>query len=114
MRGAVRGGAAGFLVKHAGPDALLDGVRAVLRGEAVFDGGAVELLAAPFNDPLRDLTAREREVLALVAQGMSNKEIASRLEVAEKTVKTHVSSVLAKLNVRGRTQAAVYAKERGW
>ena len=114
VRGAVRGGAAGFLVKHAGPEGLLDGVRAVLRGEAVFDGGAVELLAAPPDDPLDDLTAREREVLALLAQGLSNKQIASRLGVAEKTVKTHVSSVLAKLNVRGRTQAAVYAKERGW
>ena len=114
VRRVIQGGAAGFLVKHAGPEKLLDGVRAVIRGEMTLDPGAVTLLAQPFDDPLRDLTAREREVLALVSEGLSNKQIAQRLEVAEKTVKTHVSSVLAKLRVKGRTQAALYAKERGW
>lgn len=114
VRGAVQQGAAGFLIKHAGPDRLLDGVRAALRGEVAFDLGALKVLAQPFDDPLQDLTTREREVLALIAAGMSNKQIAEKLTVAEKTVKTHVSNMLAKLGVRDRTQAALYAKEQGW
>lgn len=112
LREALRLGASGFLVKHSGPDRLLDSIRASLRGEMPLDPGAVKLLAQLDDDPLQSLTPREREVLALLGQGMSNKRIASVLGVAEKTVKTHVSSVLAKLEVEDRVQAALYAKER--
>ena len=112
LREALRLGASGFLPKHSGPERLADGLRAVMRGEVPLDPDAVRLLAEPRNDPLESLTPREREVLASLAQGMSNKRIATSLGVAEKTVKVHVSNVLAKLNVKDRVQAALYAKER--
>lgn len=113
VREAMRRGASGFLLKHAGPRALLDGVRAALRGELPLDPGAVRLLARPHDDPLAELTPREREVLALVAEGRSNAEIGERLGIAEKTVKVHLTSVFAKLGVQGRTQAALRARELG-
>lgn len=112
LREALRLGASGFLVKHSGPDRLADGLRAALRGELPLDPDAVKLLAQPFDDPLERLTLREREVLERLAEGMSNKRIAAALGIAEKTVKVHVSSVLAKLNVKDRVQAALYARER--
>jgi len=108
LREALRLGASGYLLKHAGQGALLDGIRAALRGELPLDPEATKLLARAQDDPLEDLTPREREVLALLGEGLSNKAIAARLGVAEKTVKTHVSSVLAKLNVSDRVQAALY------
>ncbi|RIH83028.1 Response regulator protein VraR [Calidithermus terrae] len=113
LRQALHAGASGYLLKHAGPAALLDGIRAAARGEVPLDPAAVRLLARPHHDRLAGLTAKEREVLALVAQGLSNKAIAQRLGIAEKTVKTHVSSLLAKLNLKGRTQAALLARELG-
>lgn len=113
LREALRLGASGYLVKHAGPAALLDGIRASLRGELALDPGAVKLLARPQADPLAGLTPREREVLGLIGQGMSNKAIGQRLGIAEKTVKNHVSNLLAKLGLGGRLQAALYARERG-
>ena len=114
VRQAVRAGAAGYLVKHAGPDRLLDAIRGVVDGRVELDPAAARALAAaPGRDRLDDLTPRELEVLGLVAQGLSNRAIAERLVVTEKTVKTHVSSILAKLGVERRTQAAVYAKDRG-
>lgn len=113
LRQAMHLGASGYLLKHAGPAALLDGIRAAARGEVPLDPAAVRLLARPRQDRLAGLTAKEREVLSLIAQGLSNKAIAQRLGIAEKTVKTHVSSLLAKLGLKGRTQAALLARELG-
>ena len=111
---AVRAGAAGFLYKDVDPDALVRAIRSVHDGHLLLAAeaagtliprgaqrGAVAGLAA--------LTSREREVLGHITRGRSNREIARALNVAEKTVKTHVSSVLAKLGVQDRTQAALYA-----
>lgn len=113
VRRALREGASGFLLKHAAPDGIVDAVRSAMRGDLPLDPAAVRALAVQRHDPLDDLTAREREVLELIAQGRTNREIAGALVIAEKTVKTHVSSLLAKLGVSDRTQAAIYAKERG-
>lgn len=113
IREAMRKGASGFLLKHAGPKVLLDNVRAALRGEMPLDPSAVTVLARPDDDPLQGLTPRERDVLELMAAGLSNAQIAARLTIAEKTVKTHATSLFAKLGVRDRTQAALYAKKRG-
>ena len=113
VRHAMRRGAAGYLLKHAGPAALLDRLRAAVRGEVPLDPQAVELLTTPAADPLRSLTPREHQVLALMAQGLSNKRIATRLAISEKTVKTHAGHVFAKLGVKDRLQAVVLAKEHG-
>ena len=113
VRQAVRTGASGYLLKHAGPPALLDNIRAALRGELPLDPSAVRALSRNDTDPLDDLTARETEVLSLITQGLSNAGIAAQLGVTEKTIKTHATSLFAKLGVSGRTQAAIYAKERG-
>jgi DNA-binding NarL/FixJ family response regulator len=112
LREALRAGAAGYLVKHAGPAHLLDSVRAALRGELPLDPGAIKLLAQERDDPLDALTPREREVLARLAEGKSNKRIASELNIVEKTVKSHVSSILAKLGCKDRLQAALYMQRR--
>lgn len=113
VRQAMLRGASGYLLKHAGPNALLDRLRAALRGEVPLDPDAVRALAAPVVDPLAELTPREREVLALMAQGMSNKRVAARLAISEKTVKTHAGHVFAKLGVDDRLQAVLIAKEHG-
>jgi DNA-binding NarL/FixJ family response regulator len=112
LRQALNLGASGYLLKHAGPSALLDGLRAAIRGEVPLDPAAVRLLTQPVPEAAR-LTPKEREVLRLIAQGLSNKTIAATLGIAEKTVKTHVSSLLAKLGQKSRTQMALFAKERG-
>jgi DNA-binding NarL/FixJ family response regulator len=111
---AMRAGAAGFLYKDVDPDALVRAVRAVHDGNTVLAPEAAGSLVrsrarSAAVAGLDALTAREREVLAQVAEGRSNREIARRLHMSEKTVKTHVSSVLAKLGVADRTQAALYA-----
>jgi DNA-binding NarL/FixJ family response regulator len=106
-------GASGYLLKHAGTKSLLDSIRAVSRGEVPLDPQAVTLLARRKQSPLEALTTREHEVLRLIAEGLSNKDIAERLAIAEKTVKTHVSSILAKLGVASRTQAALWARDQG-
>jgi DNA-binding NarL/FixJ family response regulator len=113
VREALRRGAAGYLLKHSGTRALLDGIRAALRGELPLDPGAVRLLATPPEDPLAALTPREREVLTMLAVGLSNRGIGERLSVSEKTVKSHLSKVFDKLAVHDRTQAALWAKEHG-
>ena len=113
VRDALRLGASGYVLKHSGPAALLDYVRAALRGEIPLDSSAVKVLATPEDDPLAELTPREREVLEHITQGLSNKQIAREMGVTEKTVKTHATSLFAKLNVTGRTQAALFAKEQG-
>ncbi|WP_326632271.1 response regulator transcription factor [Nonomuraea fuscirosea] len=114
---AMRAGAAGFLYKDVDPPALVQAVRAVHGGQVLLAPEAAEAMlssrgggVAPAPVPL---TEREREVLALIAAGRSNREIARSLAVAEKTVKTHVSNVLMKLGVQDRTQAALYAVRHG-
>lgn len=121
---AVQAGASGFLYKDVDPDALVRAIRAVNDGNMLLAPGAAGTLmpgaapaagdgwapgGAPSRSGLGALTLREREVLEQIARGQSNREIARQLHVSEKTVKTHVSSVLAKLGVQDRTQAALYA-----
>ncbi|MFF8284210.1 response regulator [Streptomyces albus] len=120
---ALRAGASGFLLKDASAERLADGVRVVAGGEALLAPTVTRRLLAEFSrlgpsrarthERIKDLTERENEVLALVAQGLSNSEIAARLVVAESTVKTHVGRVLVKLGLRDRTQAVVFAYEEG-
>ena len=112
-RQAIRLGACGYLVKNAGSAAILDGIRTAASGGSPMDPAIVRELAAGGSDPIEDLTPREHEVLVLIARGMSNRAIAEELVITEKTVKTHVSAVLRKLGVDDRTQAAIYAKDRG-
>ncbi len=108
---AMRAGAAGVLYKDVDPDALVRAIRAVHDGHLLLaPEAAYSLLSSKNQAPGLDaLTVREREVLAELAKGRSNREIARALHVAEKTVKAHVSSVLAKLGVQDRTQAALFA-----
>lgn len=113
VRQAIRLGASGYLAKHANPDSLLEGIRAAVRGEMPLDPSATRALATPQRDPFAELTPREREVLEHLARGMNNRAIAGALFIAEKTVKTHVSAVLAKLGVDDRTQAALFARDHG-
>jgi NarL family two-component system response regulator LiaR len=114
MLACVRAGAAGFLLKDAAPAELVRAVRAAHRGEAVVHpSAAARLMAELRHEDELGLTAREREVLRLLAAGLANREIAARLVVSERTVKTHVSHVLAKLGVADRTQAAMYAVREG-
>jgi DNA-binding NarL/FixJ family response regulator len=118
---ALRAGASGFLLKDASARQLADAVRIVADGEALLAPTVTKRLIAEFSrlgaprspsqERVGELTERETEVLVLVAQGLSNAEIAAHLIVAESTVKTHVSRVLVKLGLRDRTQAAVFAYE---
>jgi DNA-binding NarL/FixJ family response regulator len=121
---ALRAGASGFLLKDAPAEVLLDGIRAVWRGDALLAPPVIRRLidrfvaSYPRVDPqlqadLATLTEREREVLVLVARGLSNEEIAGYLYLSDSTVKTHVSNVLAKLHLRDRVQAVVLAYEAG-
>jgi DNA-binding NarL/FixJ family response regulator len=120
---AIQAGADGYLLKDAGPAALTDAIRAVHRGEPMLSPEAAAVVMArvaadagpePAAHPDLDrLTAREREVLAGLGRGLSNRQLAAELFVSEKTVKTHVSSVLAKLRLSDRTQAALFAVRAG-
>lgn len=120
--GALRAGASGFLLKNTEARQLLEAVRTVAGGEGLIAPAVTrrliaEFAARPVRDPgpgpevLEALTRREREVLSCLGEGMSNAEIASRLKMAEATVKTHVSRLLGKLELRSRVQAAVLAQE---
>jgi DNA-binding NarL/FixJ family response regulator len=120
----LRIGASGFLLKDAPSDRLLDAVRVVAGGEALLAPSITRRLIEQFTraarpatdgvpDALADLTAREVEVLALVARGLSNAEIAEQLVLGENTIKTHVAHVLSKLGLRDRVQAVVVAYETG-
>lgn len=119
---ALRGGASGFLLKDTPPDELVFALRSVASGDAVVSPSVTRRLLDRFVDSgsvprdaavLDVLTEREREVLALVARGMSNTEIAERLYLSEATVKTHVGRILTKLDLRDRVQAVVLAYETG-
>ncbi|MEZ7007283.1 response regulator [Streptomyces sp. AD55] len=122
--GALRAGAAGFLLKNTEAAALIGAVRTVAAGEGIVAPAVTRRLIAEFAarpapgpavDPavLRELTRREREVLSCLGEGLSNAAIGGRLDMAEATVKTHVSRLLAKLGLRSRVQAAVLARELG-
>jgi two-component system, NarL family, response regulator LiaR len=115
---AVRAGAAGYLLKDVDPSELVRAIRTVADGEALLHPAVAARLMEEFSDTERPvaeeaLTAREREVLLLIARGLPNKQIALELGIAEKTVKTHVSSILSKLGLTDRTQAALYAVRAG-
>lgn len=115
---AIQSGAAGYLLKNVAPAELARAVRAAHAGEALLDpviaARLVDAISQPPGEPASErLTSREQEVLALIARGFSNKRIARELGIAEKTVKTHVGHVLAKLGVADRTQAAVHAVRMG-
>jgi len=115
---AVRSGAAGYLLKNAHPQELARAVRAAHAGEALLDPAVaarlLDTLAADGGEgPLDRLTPREHEVLVLIGRGFANKRIARELELSEKTIKTYVGHVLAKLGVTDRTQAAVVAVRAG-
>jgi DNA-binding NarL/FixJ family response regulator len=112
--GALRAGARGYLTKDAGAEQIRAAVEAVARGEAALDPAVQHHVLAALNEPaapaLPDgLTPREAEVLALIAEGLTNAEIADRLVVSAATVKTHVNHIFAKAGVRDRAQAVVYA-----
>ncbi|MCB1015966.1 MAG: response regulator transcription factor, partial [Acidimicrobiales bacterium] len=110
---AVDAGAVGYLLKDSGPEQLLAGIEAAARGESPLDprvAGALMTSRREAAPPEVSLTAREREVLALVVEGMANKQIARRLGISEKTVKAHLTSVFAALGVSDRTQAALWAE----
>ena len=112
---AVEAGAAGYLLKETGPEGLIDAIRAAARGEVRLDPKAQRRLVREVRTPeMREsLTPRETDTLRLVAKGLTNKEIADALNVSEVTVKTHVSSVLSKLGLSSRTQAALFALKEG-
>jgi DNA-binding NarL/FixJ family response regulator len=118
---AIRAGASGFLLKDVQPNDLVDAIRVVAAGNSLFGPAATERLVARFSGAgptaptrsLDDLTDREREILRLLASGLSNAELAQELHVSETTVKTHVSAVLRKLGVRDRVQAVIAAYDAG-
>ncbi|MBZ6087611.1 response regulator transcription factor [Streptomyces olivaceus] len=122
--GALRAGAAGFLLKNTDAKDLIAAVRTVASGAGIVAPAVTrrliaEFAAKPVREPaadpsvLRDLTRREREVLSCLGEGLSNAAVAERLDMAEATVKTHVSRLLGKLGLRSRVQAAVLAQELG-
>lgn len=110
---AIKAGALSYLLKDIGPEDLLKAIKAARRGEATLHPTVAARLMHELNNtrtsPLDELTDREREVLACIAQGMSNAVIAERLIITERTVKTHVSNILSKLHLQDRTQAALLA-----
>lgn len=121
---ALRAGASGFLLKDSSPEDLIAAIHVIASGEALLAPSVTRRLLDRFasrlpalgeapNPALADLTEREREVLRLVAQGLSNAEIAERLVVSETTVKTHVSHLLGKLGLRDRVQAVIFAYQAG-
>jgi DNA-binding NarL/FixJ family response regulator len=116
VRGALEAGAAGYLLKDADADQVARAIRAALAGQMHLDPSVARLLADSVRRPRRkgeSLTPREREVLMLVAEGASNRQIAQTLVVSERTARTHVSAILAKLGLVSRTQAALWAVREG-
>lgn len=111
----IRAGAIGYLLKDVQPTDLVAAIRAAFKGQSILHPDATKRLVNGLTEtnPADELSPRERDVLHLIAKGRSNKEIAAELNIGEKTVKTHVSNVLAKLGVQDRTQAALYAVKHG-
>jgi DNA-binding NarL/FixJ family response regulator len=118
---ALRAGASGFLLKNSSPEDLIDAIRVVARGDALLDPAVTRRVIESFASSavsseaasLDALTPRERDVLVLVARGLSNAEIAAELLLGTGTIKTHVAAILSKLGLRDRTQAAILAYECG-
>lgn len=118
---AIRAGALSYLLKDADPDALADAIRRAYRGEAVLNPRVASRLVKEISggdihthaNPFQELTEREIEVLSQIAEGKTNAQIAAELFISEKTVKTHITKILAKLNLSDRTQAAVLAWQSG-
>ena len=117
---AIKAGASGFLLKDVEPAELVDAIRVVAAGNSLFGPEATERLVSRFSPSpaegdlsLDALTEREREILRLLATGLSNAELAQQLFLSETTVKTHVSSILRKLGVRDRVQAVIAAYDAG-
>jgi NarL family two-component system response regulator LiaR len=115
---AIRAGALSYLPKTTAVDRVVDAVRAAARGESVLDPGTAALLVRQVRDgdragPLGKLSPRERDVLAGLAHGRSNRQIARALSLGEETVKSHVSNILAKLGLADRTQAAIFGLQQG-
>jgi DNA-binding NarL/FixJ family response regulator len=112
---AIDAGAVGYLLKDAEPDEILRGVRAAARGESPLDPKAARALLTARTEGSRaaELSSREREVLVLLGAGMANKQIARRLGISEKTVKSHLTNVYRHIGVSDRTQAAMWAQSHG-
>ena len=117
---ALEAGAAGFILKDADADDVAEAIRAAHRGEVHLDPAVASIVARRVREKATEttgddeaLTSREHEVLGLVARGLSNREIATRLAITERTARTHVSNILGKLGLASRTQAALYAVEHG-
>ncbi|MGI5488270.1 response regulator transcription factor [Microtetraspora malaysiensis] len=116
VHAALAAGAAGYLLKDADPDEVVTAIRVAADGEVHLDSAVARQLTRRMAAPhvgLNALTAREREILTLVAQGNSNRDIAGRLAISERTARTHVSNVLTKLQLSSRTQAALLAIREG-
>ena len=116
VRAALQAGAAGYLLKDAQAGQVAAAIRAAAAGQCHLDPAAAKLLAASLRAPrpaADALTAREREVLTLIAEGRTNRQIACQLAVTERTARTHVSNILAKLQLTSRTQAALWAVQEG-
>jgi DNA-binding NarL/FixJ family response regulator len=113
--GALEAGACGYLLKDAASEDVAEGIRAAARGESPLDPRAARtvLSARTEPDPLGGLSSREREVLDLLVEGLPNKLIARRLEISEKTVKSHLTRIFRELDVTDRTQAALWAERNG-
>jgi DNA-binding NarL/FixJ family response regulator len=123
--GALNAGASGFLLKRTSPEQLLTAIRTVAAGDSLLSPSVTRIViermahqptpaTAPLDRRLEELTAREREVLQLIARGLSNGEIAAELVIEESTVKTHVKRILMKLRLRDRIQAVIFAYESGF
>ncbi|ALP50467.1 response regulator transcription factor [Corynebacterium glutamicum] len=111
--GAVSAGAVGYLLKDSSPEDLIAGVRDAARGESVLSKQVASKIMGRMNNPMTALSAREIEVLSLVAQGQSNREIGKKLLLTEATVKSHMGHVFNKLDVTSRTAAVAEARQRG-
>lgn len=113
--GALEAGASGYLLKDAASEDVADGIRAAARGESPLDPRAARTIlnARTAPDPFAALSQREREVLELLVEGLPNKLMARRLEISEKTVKSHLTRIFREIGVTDRTQAALWAERRG-